>query len=35
MFEKISNAYDVLKDEEERKNYDYMLDHPGGCGKGV
>ncbi len=34
-FEKVTTAYEVLKDEDERSNYDYMLDHPGGCGMGV
>lgn len=27
-FLEIANAYDVLKDEESRKDYDYMLDNP-------
>jgi DnaJ family protein C protein 25 len=27
-FLEITTAYDVLKDEEERANYDYMLDNP-------
>lgn len=31
-FEQLSTAYEVLRDEEERANYDYMLDHPGGRG---
>ena len=34
-FELLATAYEVLRDEEERSNYDYMLDHPGGCGLGV
>lgn len=36
-FELVSTAYEILKDEDERNNYNYMLDHPGGCGsmKGV
>ena len=28
-FQLISTAYEILKDEEERANYDYMLDNPG------
>ena len=28
MFMKIASGYEVLKDEESRKDYDYMLDHP-------
>ena len=28
MFKKIANAYEILKDEEARRDYDYMLDHP-------
>ena len=28
-FQLISTAYEILKDEEERTNYDYMLEHPG------
>ncbi|KAK2170037.1 hypothetical protein NP493_1167g00034 [Ridgeia piscesae] len=28
MFMKIANAYEILKDEESRKDYDYMLDNP-------
>ncbi|KAL5006640.1 hypothetical protein ScPMuIL_015446 [Solemya velum] len=27
-FQRIANAYEILKDEEQRNNYDYMLDHP-------
>jgi DnaJ homolog subfamily C member 25 len=27
-FRKVVNAYEVLKDEESRKDYDYVLDHP-------
>lgn len=27
-FKKIANAYEILKDEEARKDYDYMLDNP-------
>lgn len=27
-FQLLSTAYEILKDEEERTNYDYMLDHP-------
>lgn len=28
-FQSIATAYEILRDEEERENYDYMLDHPG------
>ncbi|XP_076472054.1 dnaJ homolog subfamily C member 25 homolog [Babylonia areolata] len=28
MFTKIANAYEILKDEEQRSDYDYMLDNP-------
>ncbi|ESO02691.1 hypothetical protein HELRODRAFT_188809 [Helobdella robusta] len=28
MFQKIATAYETLRDEESRSNYDYMLDHP-------
>ncbi|KAJ8299356.1 hypothetical protein KUTeg_023416 [Tegillarca granosa] len=28
MFRKIANAYEILTDEEQRSDYDYMLDHP-------
>jgi len=28
MFKRIANAYEILKDEEARRDYDYMLDHP-------
>ncbi len=28
-FQLISTAYEILKDEEERANYDYMLENPG------
>lgn len=28
MFQKIANAYEILKDEEQRNDYNYMLDHP-------
>lgn len=27
-FQSIATAYEILRDEEERENYDYMLDHP-------
>lgn len=27
-FKRIANAYEILKDEEARKDYDYMLDNP-------
>ncbi|ESO05988.1 hypothetical protein HELRODRAFT_160091 [Helobdella robusta] len=27
MFQKIATAYETLRDEESRSNYDYMLDH--------
>jgi DnaJ homolog subfamily C member 25 len=27
-FKRIANAYEILKDEEARKDYDYMLEHP-------
>lgn len=27
-FKKIANAYEILKDDEARRDYDYMLDHP-------
>lgn len=29
MFQLIGTAYEILKDEDERTNYDYMLDNPG------
>ena len=29
MFRSIATAYEVLKDEEQRKDYNYMLDNPG------
>jgi DnaJ homolog subfamily C member 25 len=28
MFKKYAEAYEILKDDEARKDYDYMLDHP-------
>ncbi|XP_070501923.1 dnaJ homolog subfamily C member 25 homolog [Chironomus tepperi] len=28
IFKKIANAYEILKDEDARKDYDYMLEHP-------
>ncbi|XP_060595988.1 dnaJ homolog subfamily C member 25-like [Ruditapes philippinarum] len=28
MFQKIANAYEILKEEDSRNDYDYMLDHP-------
>ena len=28
MFMRIASGYEVLKDDETRKEYDYMLDHP-------
>ncbi|KAK7488796.1 hypothetical protein BaRGS_00019931 [Batillaria attramentaria] len=28
MFQKIANAYEILRDEEQRADYDYMLDNP-------
>jgi len=28
MFKMVATAYEVLKDEESRMDYDYMLDHP-------
>lgn len=28
MFMRIAAGYEVLKDEESRKDYDYMMDHP-------
>lgn len=28
MFKKIANAYEILKDDESKKDYDYMLDNP-------
>ncbi|PVD33770.1 hypothetical protein C0Q70_05030 [Pomacea canaliculata] len=28
MFQKIANAYEILRDEEQRTDYDYMLDNP-------
>ncbi|XP_023933324.1 dnaJ homolog subfamily C member 25 homolog [Lingula anatina] len=28
-FQKIANAYEILTDEEQRKDYDHMLDNPG------
>ncbi len=28
-FQLISTTYEILKDEEERANYDYMLENPG------
>lgn len=27
-FKRVANAYEILKDEESRNDYDYMLDHP-------
>lgn len=27
-FKRIANAYEILKDDEARKDYDYMLDNP-------
>lgn len=27
-FKRIANAYEILKDEEARRDYDYMLDNP-------
>jgi DnaJ homolog subfamily C member 25 len=27
-FKRVATAYEVLKDDEARKDYDYMLDHP-------
>lgn len=27
-FHRIATAYEILRDDEERKDYDYMLDHP-------
>lgn len=27
-FKRVANAYEILKDEEARKDYDYMLDNP-------
>ena len=27
-FKRIATAYEILRDDEERKDYDYMLDHP-------
>jgi DnaJ family protein C protein 25 len=32
-FQKIANAYEILRDEEQRKDYDYMLDNHGCSGK--
>ena len=29
MFQLVRTAYEILKDEEERQNYDYMLENPG------
>lgn len=28
MFQKIANAYEILRDDEQRENYNYMLDNP-------
>ena len=28
IFQQIANAYEILKDEESRTDYDYMLDNP-------
>ncbi|GAB1598414.1 dnaJ homolog subfamily C member 25-like [Argonauta hians] len=28
MFQKIASAYEILKDDEQRNDYNYMLDHP-------
>merc|ERR1712154_18489 len=28
MFQKLANAYEILTDEEQRNDYDYMLDNP-------
>ncbi|KAL3841534.1 hypothetical protein ACJMK2_019661 [Sinanodonta woodiana] len=28
MFQKIANAYEILRDEEQRNDYNYMVDHP-------
>ena len=28
-FQSIATAYEILKDEEQRQDYDYMLDNPG------
>lgn len=28
LFKRVANAYEILKDEEARRDYDYMLDHP-------
>lgn len=28
-FQSIATAYEILRDEEERENYNYMLDNPG------
>lgn len=28
LFKRVANAYEILKDEESRKDYDYMLDNP-------
>ncbi len=28
MFMRIAAGYEVLRDEESRKDYDYMMDHP-------
>ena len=29
VFTKLANAYEILKDEESRNDYNYMLDNPG------
>ena len=29
MFQLVRTAYEILKDDEERLNYDYMLENPG------
>ena len=28
IFQRVANAYEILKDEESRADYDYMLDNP-------
>jgi DnaJ homolog subfamily C member 25 len=28
MFKRLANAYEILRDDEARKDYDYMLDNP-------
>jgi DnaJ family protein C protein 25 len=28
LFKRVANAYEILKDEEARRDYDYMLDNP-------